>query len=102
MNSGARLLPAVYIQHARQAPAVRRAESSGVEICALHRIVDEGSEKSAQVERVVYRNTIEQHEVLVRLATADVVSRIVIVAGQDSRKQLHYAEHVGLAHPRQL
>ena len=48
------------------------ANRPGDHVHASHRLVEERSEQSPKVERIVDGNAIEQHEILIGLATADV------------------------------
>ena len=97
MQAVSRLLEALHIEHARQAPAVTRWERTRHDVHAAHGLVDERPEQTAHLKRVVDLNPVEQHEVLIGLAAAHVEAGGEVVACDDTRKQRGRPEDVAFA-----
>src|SRR4051812_17692504 len=85
-----------YVEHAREAAAIRRWKAAGEEIDGSHRLVEESGEQPAEVKRVVDGIAVEEDEILVRFSTADVVAAGEIIARVHSRHELHRAQYIGL------
>jgi hypothetical protein len=102
VNTSASILGALHVEHARQATAVLSREPPGEDIDLANRGVDEGPEQTAEVERVVDGNAVEQDQVLVGFASPDVESGGEIVACRDARKEGRGAHDVAIANHGQL
>ena len=97
--------PLVHLEHAREPAAVARREAARQEVEPLDRVVREGRDDAAEVERVEHDLPVEQDEVLVRVAAPDVEPHRVVVARHDPGEQLHGAQQVRLGqsgHARDL
>src|SRR5207237_1360351 len=76
----------------------RKATRSNLEV--PDGAVDERSEQSAEVKWIEDRVAVEQDQVLVGFAAADVEPRREVVARLDPRQHLRGAQHIGLAEAR--
>jgi hypothetical protein len=94
------LIGAPDIENAREASPVRRREAAEHQLDRLHRRIDERPEQTAEVERIVDGNPVEQDEILVRFTAADVVAGGKVAAGEHPRKELNRAQEVGFPHRR--
>ena len=97
MHTAALFYLGYHAQDTRQPRPVARGKATGQELELAHGFVDEGAKESAQVKRIVDREAIEQHQILIALATADVVAGREVVCRHDTGEQLHHAQHIRLA-----
>ena len=88
VHAGARLLRRADVEHAGETSAKARRKGAGHQLDAAHGGVHERAEQPTEVERVVDRMAIEQDEVLVRLAAANIEPGIEVVARHDPGEQL--------------
>ena len=88
--------PVDYIQDCTHAASVAGWKTSGMKICFLDGIGIKGRKNSTKVVRIIYRNTIEHDQVLIRSTAPHVKSTGKIVQGLDPRKHLHSSKKIGL------
>ena len=87
----------VDFQNGRQPAAVARRKPALGDAHVLDRIRVEHAEKPKQVVHAVQRHAIEEHEVLVRGATANVEAARAFAPALDARQQLERLEQVDFA-----
>ena len=83
-------------EHAREPFAEPRRQRAGVHVHPADRRIDERAEHTIEVERAEDRVSVDEDEILVALAAANVEARRVVVACRDAGQHLHGAQHVGL------
>ena len=81
-------------QHRRDPPAVLGREASGLQFDPVHHVRVEHGEDAPQVERVEDRHLVEEDEVLVGGAAADVERRREVRNGSHARKHFDGPERI--------
>ena len=79
---------------------MRRRKTAEKQLDRLDGRLDERPEQTTEVKGIVHRNPVEEDEILVRFASANVVAGGEVAAGEHSGKELERPQEIGLADRR--
>src|SRR5689334_22978013 len=96
MQAASKVFGRMNIEDARQSAAIPSGEAARHQRHIVHSWIDERAEQSAEVKGIVDRIAVDEDEILIRLAAANVQAGREIVACFDTGQQLHDANDVRL------